>query len=271
MSNEQTPAGGNPYSSPFATLDKDPVHADGTLVPEGKSIDVGRAVSWFGRGFELFKRSPGIWVVSVIILFLIMVVIGLVPFLGNLATSLLYPVFGGGLMIGCHAVANDEDLEIEHLFAGFKDKFGPLLMVGVFYLIGMIGIVVVAGILGVAVVGSAGMGALLGGNQAGAVFGAGLGFGLLLVVLVAVALSIPLAMALWFAPALVVFHGLTPVEAMKSSFRGCLKNIVPFLVYGIVYFVLAIVASIPLFLGWLVLVPVVIASIYAGYRDIYLA
>jgi uncharacterized membrane protein len=57
---------------------------------------------------------------------------------------------------------------------------------------------------------------------------------------------------------------------MKASFTGCLRNVVPFLVYGIVGFVLAIVATIPLGLGWLVLGPVFAASVYTGYRDIYL-
>jgi uncharacterized membrane protein len=31
----------------------------------------------------------------------------------------------------------------------------------------------------------------------------------------------------------------------------------------------AVVASLPLFLGWLVLVPVVYASLYAFYRDVF--
>ena len=78
-------------------------------------------------------------------------------------------------------------------------------------------------------------------------------------------------MALWFAPSLVVFNNLKPVEAMKVSFFGCLKNIVPFLLYGVVMMVLCVVAAIPVMLGYLVLGPVIIASIYTGYRDIFTA
>ena len=36
-------------------------------------------------------------------------------------------------------------------------------------------------------------------------------------------------------------------------------------------FVAAIVATVPLLLGWLVLGPVMAASIYTAYRDIYLS
>ena len=56
---------------------------------------------------------------------------------------------------------------------------------------------------------------------------------------------------------------------MKQSFAGCLKNIVPFLVYGIVSMLLMVVATIPIFLGWLVLWPTVMGSVYASYRDIF--
>ena len=48
-----------------------------------------------------------------------------------------------------------------------------------------------------------------------------------------------------------------------------MKNIMPFLVYGIAGFVLSIIASIPLFLGWVIFIPVITASIYISYKDIF--
>ena len=56
---------------------------------------------------------------------------------------------------------------------------------------------------------------------------------------------------------------------MGQSFRACLKNIVPFLLYGIVFFFLFVLAAIPLGLGFLVVIPVLIASIYTSYRDVF--
>jgi hypothetical protein len=44
---------------------------------------------------------------------------------------------------------------------------------------------------------------------------------------------------------------------------------VPGLVYGVLLFVFAVLATIPLGLGWLVLGPVVTASVYASYRDVF--
>jgi uncharacterized membrane protein len=66
-----------------------------------------------------------------------------------------------------------------------------------------------------------------------------------------------------------VFNERGAIEAMKESFAGCLKNIVPFLLYGIILLVLNVVAAIPLLLGYLVFVPVAAASLYTSYRDIY--
>ena len=51
--------------------------------------------------------------------------------------------------------------------------------------------------------------------------------------LVALGLSVPLMAAYWFAPALVMIHGMGPVAAMKESFFACFRNFIPFVLYGI--------------------------------------
>ncbi len=76
-------------------------------------------------------------------------------------------------------------------------------------------------------------------------------------------------MAYWFAPILVAFHELAPLDALKLSFRACLHNILPFSVYALISMVLLILAVIPLGLGLLVLIPTMTASLYVSYRDIF--
>jgi uncharacterized membrane protein len=44
---------------------------------------------------------------------------------------------------------------------------------------------------------------------------------------------------------------------------------VPFLVFGVIAFILTMIAMIPFGLGMLVLVPVLNASIYVGYKGIF--
>jgi len=231
---------------------------------EPRQVAAGQGWQWIVEGFGLFKKSPIIWVVLFIILFLFAIALNFIPILGPLVVYILSPVFLGGLMLGCKAQENGEELEIAHLFAGFKKNTNSLIALGGVNLIGQIIIFGVMFMLG----GGAIFSLMRGGQPDLAAMTAAMS-GAMLAVLVALALYVPLVMALWFAPALAVFNDMQPVPALKSSFDACLKNIIPFLIYGIALFVLSIIASIPLFLGFLVLLPVIFASIYTGYKDIY--
>jgi len=68
---------------------------------------------------------------------------------------------------------------------------------------------------------------------------------------------------------LVVFRNAQPVDAVLTSALAVVKNWLPFLVYGLIYIVAAIVASIPFGLGWILLVPVVLLTMYVSYRDVF--
>ena len=103
-----------------------------------------------------------------------------------------------------------------------------------------------------------------------ALFGLALG-GVMLALLFSLLLSIPLLMALWFSPALVLFNGMPPWQALRASFDACLQNALPFLLYGLIITVLAFFATLPMLLGYLVLIPLIAGSVYAAYRDIFLA
>ena len=92
---------------------------------------------------------------------------------------------------------------------------------------------------------------------------------MLLVILTGLFFYVPLLMAFWFAPALTVLEEMGPVDAIKDSFSGCMKNIMAFLIYGFVGLVLSFIATLPLMLGWFILMPMTIASVYLAYLDIY--
>jgi uncharacterized membrane protein len=92
---------------------------------------------------------------------------------------------------------------------------------------------------------------------------------MLLGALVALALTVPMLAAYWFAPALVVLNDMKPLAALKESFLGSFRNFLPFLVYGLIMTVFAILAVIPFGLGFLVWIPLAIASTYTAYRSIF--
>jgi uncharacterized membrane protein len=197
--------------------------------------------------------------------------ISAVPFVGSIASTLLTPVLAGGICVGCRALDRGGKLEIAHLFAGFGERLWPLVVVGILWFAGTAVIVLAFGAVLFATAGAAGISALLTGDplQAGVATLAGLGIGAVAASVVALLLAVPLLMALWFAPALVALRNDEPLAAMKTSFGACLANFPPFVVYGLIGIALAIVASIPFGLGWLLLAPVGLASVYTSYRDIF--
>jgi uncharacterized membrane protein len=250
----------DPYAAPKAPVADAPAAVlEGEFVPEGQAQPAGNGWSWIASGWGVFRQNPGIWILIVVIFFVLAIVIQIIPVVGPIAMTLLGPVFVGGLMIGCRALEQGDSLEVGHLFAGFRENTGKLVLVGVFSLVAFILVLVVIGLL----VGGS-VFALAAGGHSNVRVG-----GLVLAVLVGLALALPIYMAMWFAPALVALQEMDAIEALKASFFACLKNILSFLVYGIIMFVLAIVAAIPLGLGWLVLAPVLIASVYTAYRDIF--
>ena len=78
-------------------------------------------------------------------------------------------------------------------------------------------------------------------------------------------------MAFCFAPALIVFNRLPAAAALQASFQACLKNIGALLVAGAILLGLVFVALLPVGLGVLIFAPVLAGSVYAAYRDIFLA
>ena len=255
----------NPYATPKAAVADEP-RAQGEYIPGGRGVPVSHAWSWIAEGWTLFRAEPGLWIGIIVVFVVILFGMAVLPIIGPVAQNLLMPVFMGGIVLGCRAIDDGSGLQFNHLFAGFKDRFGTLVAVGALYLAGFVAVLVI-----VMLITGAGVFALF---TAGAtqedIMASGAAWGLLLAVLIAMALSLPLVMAVWFAAPLVVFHDLGAVEAMKASFMGCLRNILTFIVYGIIGFFLSILATIPLGLGWLVLGPVLAASVYSAYRDIYL-
>ena len=229
-----------------------------------RSVSGGRGWQWLVDGFRLFRLQPLIWIALVAIMVVIWIVSAFIPLLGPLAMHLVFPVFIAGLMTACRTTADGGEPQLGQLFVAFPTHATPLVTVGGIYLVGN---VVAAGIM-LAVAGGGAVTMLMSKGGDPAALGNAIravGFGLMVGMLV----FLPVLMAVWFAPMLVYFRGMSPVDAMKASFAACLGNMMPFLVYSIAGILLWILAAIPLMLGFIVLLPVFVCSLYASYRDIF--
>ncbi|HRI93460.1 MAG TPA: BPSS1780 family membrane protein [Accumulibacter sp.] len=229
-----------------------------------RRVGAGSALNWLQQGWAMFIARPGAWMAMTVIVIVIYVGLATVPLIGPLAAHLLAPVLAAGMLIACQKLAHEQELAVSDLFAGFQRHTSALLTLGVLYMLAMLALVVLVMLLA----GSGMAGAMIMHSPlaAGIAFG-----GVALAGLLWLLLSVPIVMAIWFAPALVVFNAMPPVDALKASFNACLKNILVFLVYAPLVMVLCFFATLPVGLGFLVLGPVLAGSVYASYRDIFLS
>lgn len=239
--------------------------------PRPQAVGAGRGAHWWAAGWRLFAAAPAIWLVIAAIYLALMLGLALVPVFGPLASTLLTPILAGGALQGARAVDRGEPLAVGHLFGGFQQHTAPLVILALLSFAGWFAIWVVCLGAMIAVAGFGVLGVLLSGDplQLGGAALVTIGAAALVVLLVMAILAVPLLMALWFAPALIVFAGAEPWAAMKASFAACLENVAPSAVYGLIAIVLALLATVPLGLGWLVLGPMIATSAYASYVDVF--
>jgi len=259
----------NPYQAPSSDLEvKQNVQLE--LHPP-VSNPFGDGWRWLSEAFEIFKKSAGVWIAMFIVYLVLMIAGSLVPF-SNLLLGFFGPIFSAGFMVACYQSDFHADAKFANMFAGFKQQTGNLMLLGLLYVIFTVLLFVILGLFVY----------ITAGEDVLSVFTA-MAFdeaepdeiltlipSLLLLIPVSLLIWTPLIMAYWFAPALVVLNKQNPWTALRLSFTGCLKNILPFFLYSIVLIVFAVLASIPVGLGWLVLGPVMIIAIYTAYKAIFL-
>jgi len=252
----------NPYQAPEANL----VTASGGdwALVEPRRVPIGHGWKWIADAFRLFGRSPVIWILNGLIFMVITIVLSILPMVGLLATILM-AIMTGGLMLGAWTLDREgAGLRVDHLFIGFRDRLGRLAAIGGLYLLATIVITVIVMIPVFVGIG------FLAANNGEAMNPASMMLPMILFGLFIFLLSIPVLMAYWFAPSLAMLHDdVDAIRAMKLSLVGCLRNILPLIVYGLIMTLFFVLAAIPFFLGLLVMVPVMLASMYTGYRDIF--
>jgi hypothetical protein len=192
----------------------------------------------------MFRSRIGAWIAIIAVYFTISLLLNKVPRLGAIAEWLLSPVLLGGIMLGCDAEWRDRPLRLSHLFDGFRaPHFVPLLRVALWNAaFGCLG-VIVAMIVVVVGIGVSGITDLANYADNPLRMWETLGITYLLIIVVGLVFVAVLAMANWFAPALIVLNGATALGAMKASLRASLRNWLPFLVYGLVGIAILIAAA----------------------------
>lgn len=226
-------------------------------LPHINLATTGQALEWLRGGWKLFLRAPGIWIAILVIYVVISVAASLIPFVGGIALALFANVFMFGMLLGTQALEAGHPLAVGHLFAGFNSpRMGSLVLLAVLGLLGTLCLGIPAGLaFGLITATGAGIDLVVGA----------------LPILLLAVLLVTVSAALLFATPLVGFNGLTPVEALKLSFRATMKNWLSLLVSGVLAILLVLAGAIPFGLGLLVVIPMLYASSYLMYRTIFTA
>ncbi|HKO86986.1 MAG TPA: BPSS1780 family membrane protein [Burkholderiales bacterium] len=243
-----------------------------------KIVPATNGLQWLRIGWLLFMRNPLMWILAFSAQWLIVAVLGQIPVIGLVLATLIMPAFSVGFMTMGAAAEGGRPLEPALLFAGFRSTPGPLFALGGAYLIAGALTLLIANFTSDMTVSTTPEGqAVLTGIESMDLLIPGIFFALA-------------HMAFFFAPALTAWHRMTPPKAMFFSFFACLRNWRAFLLYGLAL-VLMICGGLLLFsllmalvLGGeapgnalqnfafafiLGLMPALLASVYAGYRDIF--
>jgi len=230
-----------------------------------KSLSAGQGASWFSCGWNLFKQDFGTWFIMFLILIGLSIVLSFIPFIGSLALMIISPALIGGFMYAAAELAKGNKIEIGDLFQGFRDKarMNKLLILGGIYLLAQVILMaVMLSMFGGSAMTSAGE---AGNVDPAAMMSSGMGLSMLLIILVGVAVMLGFV----YATPLVMLDNMAPIASIKASYSACFKNILPLLVFGLIYLLLAVIAAIPIGLGFLILIPVSILALYCSYKSIF--
>jgi hypothetical protein len=240
-----------------------------------RSVDAAYGWRWLTAGMLLFRRSPAQWLLLLGTLFVASHVLFMIPF-APLLIALVAPHFLAGLAHGAQALEQNKPLRNGYLFSGFLRNASPLVTIGGISLLGQLLTLMVITVVGGDSFSEVSKSMADGGatpDNLRAVQAAVPR--MLMAMLAGFAVSLPLMMATWFAPLLVFFNDMKPLPALYLSLLACIRNMRPLLVYGIVLMIpLFVFTRIGLVvrqidLGLWLLAPLLVPSIYASYRDIF--
>jgi hypothetical protein len=197
---------------------------------------------WLVSANALFARSRLYWLQLILLYWMITVLVSLVPVVGVIAATLLKPVFAVGFLAAAWSQERGERPRLARLFDGFRSNISALLPLGAVYGAGIaLAVVLSATMDGGALMRLVLFGAGETGTGQGTTPAVMATPGMSSAMILAAIAAIPTLLALWFAPALIVFQDQPPLRALALSLRSALANPGPIIVYWLAVLVFWIV------------------------------
>lgn len=225
-----------------------------------QTVSASRSLAWYQSAWDLYKVDWLSWGLMTFALGISSLVIGWIPFIGSAIFVLILPIMQAGMLYAAQKATQRQRVSISDLFVVFRDeqKRNALFVVGAF----MLGVALIVSImLG---------GSMLATSSAGLAASVSdlpkIGAGSFLVGAMGLLF---MTMLFLFAPALVLFDNLPPIEAIKQSFSASLKNFTPIAAFMVIYLIASFIGAIPALLGLLVVIPVSSLALYTAYNELF--
>jgi hypothetical protein len=220
-------------------------------------VTIEQSVGWLKSGFSLFSKTWLTWIIGGVALFVASFILNLIPLIGQLLTIALGSLAWVGVILAIDNFQNGQSSSISQIIEAVKGKFSPVLVL----ILINIGVVI---IMGFVIGGCVFVGARLGQQSMVAGWAmAGLG------IIVGFTVGFLMSLANFFSWPLIALTNISGVDAVKAGISGCISNIVPLLVYGLISLVLFFLGIIPLGLGLIIVIPMYLGSIYFATKDIF--
>jgi hypothetical protein len=206
----------------------------------------GRGIAWLRESYRMFAQFRLAWIGLLLGYYLALLFIDLLPWIGVLLAPMIKPVLSVGFLAAAWTQERGGKPAIRMLLRGFGANLAALLPLGIVF---VIGISVALGATAL-IDGGQFLDLLYGATPAGDADPAAaarhvqatLGMPRVqLAMLFGALCALPTLMALWWAPALVVFQDARLAAALRASFRAALANWRPAARYAIGVFILGAV------------------------------
>jgi len=238
---------------------------------------------WIKQGFALFRKQPAEMATLFLAYMFLMLVLGMIPVLGQMLPLILVPVFSMAFMQACRQIEAGQRVYPNLLLSGFRSPTrNKLLKLGVLYLLAATLVVGVSSLADGGMFWKAMMGGGIEANELQDAVGA-----IRIAMLMAAVLYVPALMAFWYAAPLIDWQDMPLGKALFYSFFSVKRAGAAFLFYALIWIIILIVvpAIISLLISLLtgsmsaivfVLLPISVlltvimyCSFYATYTAVY--
>jgi hypothetical protein len=189
-----------------------------------------RGIAWLREAAAMLAAHRVRWLFLLLAYYVIQFLVSVVPVVGPLAMMVGRPIFTVGFLAAAWEQQRGGVPQIAHLFRGFRTNLRALIPIGIVLVAGTLFAIFATALVD----GGALLDAITASSRPDEAFvasgraEAAMLFGILC--------ALPTLLAVWFAPALVVFQDCGARQALATSLRAAVANWRPLLVYAVLLF-----------------------------------